>query len=69
MTNYTVLVHEKGKDGFIEAGHADGNTPKQAVELVLGKGVHSEGRAVAVPTRSWNPTPFKLVTKPSLELG
>ena len=36
MTNYTILVHEKGKDGFRVIGHADANTPKQAVEAMLG---------------------------------
>lgn len=69
MTNYTVLVHEKGKDGFEVAGTADANTPKQAQEIVLGKKLGGEGRVAAVPTRSWNPVPFKLVTAPKLELG
>ena len=70
MTNYTVLVQEKGKDGFSIAGTADANTPKQAVEQVLGKSAnYTEGRVGAVPTRSWDPQPFKLVTQPKLELG
>jgi len=69
MTNYTVLVHEKGKDGFTVAGTADANTPKQAVEHVLGKGQFAEGRVGAVPTRSWDPQPFKLAMQPKLELG
>ena len=69
MTNYTVLVHEKGADGYKVVGHADANTPKQAVEITLSTKSLSEGNAVAVPTRSWNPVPFKLVTAPKLELG
>ena len=73
MTNYTVLVHGKGTDGFVIAGTADANTPKQAVEQVLGKTNatigYTEGRVGAVPTRSWDPQPFKLVTQPKLELG
>lgn len=70
MTNYTVLVHGKGTDGFVIAGTADANTPKAAVEQVLGKTSNfTEGRVGAVPTRSWDPQPFKLVTQPKLELG
>jgi hypothetical protein len=71
MTNYTVLVQGKGTDGFVIAGTADANTPKQAVEQVLGKNSarFEEGRVGAVPTRSWDPQPFKLVTQPKLELG
>jgi hypothetical protein len=70
MTQYTVLVHEKGKEGFVVAGTAEANTPKQAVEQVLGKSAnYTEGRVGAVPTRSWDPQPFKLVTQPKLELG
>jgi len=70
MTNYTVLVKDKGAPGFRVIGNADANTPKGAVEIVLQKNTSTtEGDAVAVPTRSWNPTTFKLVTQPKLELG
>lgn len=69
MTNYTVLVQERGADGYKVVGRADAATAKAAVEIALTTEGMKEGNAVAVPTRSWNPTPFKLVTQPKLELG
>lgn len=70
MTQYVVFVHEKGKDGFVEVGKADANTPDGAIDIVLTRltGV-TEGTVGAVPARSWKPKPFKLVSKPTLELG
>jgi hypothetical protein len=70
MTQYTVLVHEKGTDGFRFINNAEASNAKQAVEQVLnGSKSLTEGIVVAVPSRSWDPTPFKLVTQPKLELG
>ena len=71
MTNYVVLV-DTGS-GFKEIGRADKNTPKEAQEAVLTSvnknADYAAGTVVAVPVRSWNPQPFKLVTQPKLELG
>jgi hypothetical protein len=68
-TKYVVLV-DPGS-GFKEVGSAETNTPKQAQEQVLTelKVQYESGKVVAVPARSWDPQPFKLVSKPKLELG